>query len=94
MENKAVSPLEKHDGVSHFWCPMLGQPMRFRYCRTTQDGLPCHRVVACFEPHFDVAGFLNDNYNREQRELFLQPAKGKMQTVAEALAGVGKRDDK
>ena len=92
MENNPNACLEQHDGVSHFWCPMLGQPMRFRYCRTMQGGLPCQRVLACFEPHFDVAGFIADNYTGEQREKFLTPAKSKMETVAEALAQAGKKD--
>ena len=93
MTNSVDAPLDIHDQVSHFWCPLLGQPMSFGYCRSMQNGLPCHRVLTCFEPHFNVAEFLEQNYSLEQREQFLAPAKGRMETVAEALAGVEKKDE-
>lgn len=76
----------QHDQVSHFWCPQLGQTLNFAYCRTCQDGLPCARVIQCYAPHFEVAAFLEEHYTPAERERFLAPGPGRMQTVANALA--------
>lgn len=79
-------PIEAHDGLTHFWCPLLGQPMNFGYCRRAQEGLPCPRVPTCFQGRFDVAVFLEAHYTPEQRRRFLAPAPSRLQRVADALA--------
>jgi hypothetical protein len=78
------------DEVQHFWCPMLGQTIRFGYCRKYQQGLPCSRVLTCYESHFDVLSFVMNHYSESQRAGFLEGAKGRMDLVAEALAGAPK----
>ncbi len=77
--------LDSFDGVTHFWCPILGQPINFGYCRKTNEGLPCPRVLACYESHFDVAGFLGQHFNDEQRRSFLAPAPGKLERICRGL---------
>ena len=77
--------LDRHDQVTHFWCPQLGQPLHFGYCRQVNAGLPCPRVVACFACHFPVEEFLEAHYTPEERQRFLAPAKGRLERVAEAL---------
>ena len=77
--------LGQHDQVSHFWCPQLGQPLHFGYCRQMNQGLPCPRVVVCFAPHFAVQEFIEAHYSPEEQERFLAPAKGRLERLAEAL---------
>lgn len=81
-----MSAIEQYDQVGHFWCPLLGQPLNFGYCRRYQDGLPCHRVIACYEPHFDVAAFIKKHYSPEEQERFLGQPQSRMETVSRALA--------
>lgn len=76
--------LDSHDQVQHFWCPMLGQTMLFGYCRKMQHGLPCHRVLTCFDPHFDVRAFIEENYTPEQREQFLAQPKSRLERILDA----------
>jgi hypothetical protein len=78
-------PLDSFDGVTHFWCPILGQPINFGYCRKVAEGLPCSRVLTCYESHFDVAGFLAQNYSEEERRVFLAPPPGKIERIKDAL---------
>jgi hypothetical protein len=85
--------LESFDGVTHFWCPILGQPINFGYCRKANEGLPCSRVLVCYESHFDVAGFLEQNYSDEQRQVFLAPPPGKIQRIKDALERSKGEDD-
>lgn len=77
--------IEDHDQVQHFWCPMLGQPINFGYCRKSNEGLPCSRVIACFSPHFEVTAFLEEHYSQEQRDTFLAPPPGRVERMAQAL---------
>ena len=75
------------DDVQHFWCPLLGQTIKFGYCRQYQQGLPCARVLTCYGSHFDVNSFIMEHYSEAQRAGFLEGAQGRMEVVAEALAG-------
>ena len=79
-------PIDAHDGLTHFWCPQLGQPLHFGYCRRAQEGLPCGRLAVCFAGRMDVQAFLEAHYTPEQRQRFLAPAPSRLQRVADALA--------
>ena len=74
------------DQVRHFWCPLLGQPINFGYCRRYQKGLPCSRLMTCYQAHFDVAAYVRDNYSPEERAAFLAQPPGRLETMAQALA--------
>ncbi|KIX11905.1 hypothetical protein [Dethiosulfatarculus sandiegensis] len=85
---------DRYDDQQHFWCPMLGQPMTFAYCRKMREGKPCHRVVACFSPHFDVEAYLKEQYGEEEVKQILAPASGRMEKIMDTLAGeTGKKGD-
>ncbi len=91
-------PIDHYDKVSHFWCPQLGQPLHFGYCRQVNQGLPCPRVKACFASHMPIEEFLAEHYTPEEIERCLAPAKGRLERVAEALVragqGGGPREDR
>ncbi|MCB2226995.1 MAG: hypothetical protein KQH53_09995 [Desulfarculaceae bacterium] len=80
-----MSPINDFDAVEHFWCPMLGQTINFGYCRQSQEGLPCHRVLTCFSPHFDVAAFIDANYTPEEQARFLAQPPSRLDRVMEVL---------
>ncbi|MFH1035786.1 MAG: hypothetical protein V1806_14855 [Pseudomonadota bacterium] len=82
-------PIETHDQVVHFWCPMLGQTLHFGYCRRCQEGLPCSRVLTCFQGHFAVREFLEAHYTPEQMARFLAPPPSRLERVAGALVQAG-----
>lgn len=88
-----MSALESHDQVLHFWCPMLGQTMLFGYCRKMQGGLPCHRVLVCFGPHFDVQGFLNEHFTPQQQEQFLAAPKSRLERILDAADQARQKQD-
>lgn len=83
-----MSGIEQYDAVEHFWCPQLGQTIKFAYCRKVQGGLPCTKVLTCFAPHFDVAAFLEEHYTPQEREQFLAPPQGRVERVLDALEKV------
>lgn len=82
--------IAKQDQMQHFWCPLLGQTMTFGYCRRMADGLPCHRVLICFESHFPVQQFLDYHFDAATQARFLAAPKGRMERVVETLDKTGK----
>ncbi len=49
-------------------CPMLGGQVTFAYCRTLEDGLPCHRALVCHQRHFPVERFFRQILEAETFE--------------------------
>jgi hypothetical protein len=90
-----MNDITQYDQVEHFWCPMLGQTIKFGYCRKMQAGLPCHRVLTCFQSHFPVEEFLDEHYSREQCQEFLAQPQSRLGRVMDTLDQVtkGKREE-
>ena len=77
--------IEDHD-VRTIYCIQLGGQIPFRYCRTVSYGLPCRKIVVCWEFRLEVARFLNENYSLEQIEQALTPPdRTKMETILELI---------
>ncbi len=67
-------------------CPRLGGEVPFSYCRTLQDGMPCDRVVICWELVFDIGTFLQEHYTPAEIKKFLNPTpKDKMSTLLDII---------
>lgn len=77
--------LEIHDELI-IRCPQLGGDVPFKYCRTLQNGLPCRRIIICWEFRFDIGNFLKENYSiNEIREIFEAPQKSRIETIIESI---------
>ena len=63
------------------YCRILGHHLRFSYCRSCQEGLPCFKILDCWFEKFDVRRFVEDNFSAEEIEHFLQAPKPKIQTL-------------
>lgn len=63
------------------YCRILGHHLNFAYCRSCQDGCPCHKILDCWFEKFDVRKFVEDNFTSDEIERFLQAPKPKMQTL-------------
>jgi hypothetical protein len=47
-------------------CPQADLDVPFRYCRTIAKGLPCPRVLECWEDRFTIRDYLRDHYTPEE----------------------------
>ncbi len=88
-----MGAINEYDQVQHFWCPLLGQPINFGYCRGYQKGLPCSRVVTCYQAHFNVAAYIREHYTQEEMEAFLAQPPSRVETMAQTLAKVEAEKD-
>ncbi|MEA2102904.1 MAG: hypothetical protein U9P80_10105 [Thermodesulfobacteriota bacterium] len=75
---------ENHDAIETR-CPMLGHLVPFRYCRRLNEGLPCRRIVGCWQDKIDAAAFVRDNYTREEIDRFMAPAPPKLTQIVELI---------
>lgn len=61
----------KFDNLNSFdekqrYCPRLGGPIRFSFCRMAGDEKePCYKVFDCWFEHFDVVGYFRQCLSKE-----------------------------
>lgn len=67
-------------------CPRLGHQIYFSYCRTENNGLPCAKVLGCWNDHFLVEAFLTEELSHDEWEkAFNGPGKQKIATLVELI---------
>jgi hypothetical protein len=76
--------IDEHD-ERQTYCRMLGHYLSFEYCRSLQNGLPCHRVLDCWFEQFPVQAFISEHYTEEQCAAFLAPPKNKVTSLLELI---------
>jgi hypothetical protein len=80
-----VAMVEEHDGLM-IYCSQLGGEIPFRYCRTVTDGLPCRKILVCWEFRVEISRFLSDYYSSDQIERALAPpTKTRIETILELI---------
>jgi len=67
-------------------CPRLGHQIHFSYCRTENFGLPCPRIIFCWQPYFAVEAYLRREMPEEEwRDAFAKPVQPKVLTLVELI---------
>jgi hypothetical protein len=75
-------------------CPRLGHHLSFSYCRAENKGLPCHKIMDCWYPHFMIEEFLRNELEPEEWErAFNRPVKPKMLSLIELIEEAKKRTE-
>jgi hypothetical protein len=67
------------------YCRRLGHHLKFQYCRTVNEGLPCHLLSDCWFDKFPVTEFVERNYSPAEREKFSQPPQPKISSLVELI---------
>lgn len=68
-------------------CPRLGHQIHFSYCRTEHLGLPCPRIILCWQPYFAVEALLRRELTGDEwHEIFEKPVPPKVLTLVELIA--------
>jgi hypothetical protein len=78
---RSIMAREDHDNENIWRCPILGGPVPFKYCRTTNNGLSCAKIPDCWHGKFDAIQFLKDNYSDEELKTIFSPQPGKMERI-------------
>ena len=84
--------IEERDNENLWRCPMLGGPVPFKHCRTTNDGLPCTKIPGCWGRRFDAGKFLSDNYSEEELKAAFSPQPDRLGRIL-GMIGKSKEDE-
>lgn len=76
---------EEHDAKMHPRCPPLGGEVPFRHCRTLNRGVPCQRILGCWEGTIDVLAFLRGNYTLEELEPVFHPTPSRLEILFDTV---------
>ena len=78
--------IESLDKEIHWHCPKLGGEVPFRYCRTLTEGMPCARIIVCWEPFLDVRTFIETHYDLGKLQaLWSEPPKDKIVSLLDLI---------
>jgi len=73
------------------YCRMLGHTLGFRYCRTMNEGLPCHNILNCWFERLEIEPFMAENYSREELQIIFKPPEMKIARLAKIIDTVQKK---
>lgn len=66
-------------------CPALGHQIKFSYCRTSNLGIACRKILDCWFNIFPVEKFVEESYSEEERAKIFAPPKSKMLSLLELI---------
>lgn len=76
--------LESYD-EREWYCPMLGHDLKFSYCRTMQEGLPCRRILDCWYRFLPIQQFMASHYSQQELEKIFGASKSRLDTLLETI---------
>jgi hypothetical protein len=78
------SMITKYDDLE-IRCPMLGHPLNFSYCRSTDGNTPCRNILNCWFQRLPVERFVQDYFPVETLEKLTAPPKPKVLSLVELI---------
>jgi hypothetical protein len=68
------------------YCPQMGMLIKFSYCTSMNEGLPCRNIIGCWKERTDIIVFLKDNFSDEElKKVFSKPAKSRLDRIVESI---------
>lgn len=64
---------------------MLGHEVPFSYCRTSQEGNPCFKILDCWFDKFEIQAYLDAHYTPEAQATFLSKPAPKVVTLLDLI---------
>ncbi|MBT8763856.1 hypothetical protein KFV02_07915 [Desulfohalobiaceae bacterium Ax17] len=82
-QDKLITPPGDHLEVR---CPRLGHQVSFSYCRRENQGLPCYKMISCWQTYFPVESYLRQELDQEEwQKTFNSPPKPKILSLVELI---------
>jgi len=83
-------PDQPPDPTFTLYCPRLGHPLGFAYCRRENLGLPCARCLDCWTPYFRVEEYLRRELNEQEwRQTFARLPRSRVEALMEKISRAG-----
>jgi len=85
-QEKHDEPTTQPDDNLEIRCPRLGHQIRFAYCRNENGGLPCFKIITCWQTYFPVENYLRQELDQEEwQKTFNSPPKPKILSLVELI---------
>ena len=75
------------------YCRMLGHPLTFSYCRSTEGSTPCRRIIDCWFQRIPVQKYLEENFSDEALQQISSHPRDKVLTILELIEQAEKNRD-
>lgn len=76
-------------------CPRLGHQITFSYCRSENKGLPCFKILDCWQDHFSVEDYLRELLTPDEWERTFERQKSpKLLSLVELIEEAKRRQGK
>ncbi len=66
-------------------CPMLGHPLNFFYCRSTDSNTPCRKIYNCWYQRFPIQHFMQAHFEPDDLDKITAPPKPKVLSLLELI---------
>ncbi len=76
-----IEEFDKREG----YCKILGHFLTFEYCRSSNNSLPCSKVLDCWFQQFPIEKYINENFSAEEQAKIFEPPKAKVLSLTEIL---------
>ncbi len=77
--------IDEHDGLTTY-CSQLGGEAPFGYCRTVNNGLPCRKILVCWEFRIEIAAFLSEHYTHDEiGRALASPTRSRIETILDLV---------
>jgi len=76
------------------YCRMLGHPLNFLYCRTTDGSKPCAKILDCWYKRIPIREFAEENFSSQILEQLNAPPTNRLHSILELIEKAEKGKDK
>lgn len=83
--------IDKYDSLE-IRCRLLGHQVPFQYCRSSNQDLPCRKIMDCWWERVEIEPYLRDNFTPEElnRSVFAE-SKTKIVSLIELIEKAKKK---
>jgi len=71
--------------TEQIYCRRLGHFLSFKYCRAEKQGLPCAKIIDCWQDKIPIQDFINENYSKEETAYLFEPPPPKITSLLEII---------
>jgi hypothetical protein len=60
--------------------------VKFTYCSSMNEKLPCRNIIGCWKDRTDIMAFLKENFSEEDlKKIFSGPPKTRIDRIVESI---------
>lgn len=82
--------MKRYDHLKGY-CRMLGHELSFDYCRTSNNKLPCRKILDCWFERIEIHKYIEENFSEDEQKEIFKPPQDKVSTIFDLIEKAKKR---